>query len=157
MKKNCLFCKIKEDWIFENKYFYSVFDIHPVSPGHALVIPKRHVVSLLDLKDDEWQSLKKAIAETIRIINLTNKKVLYTEIQKNKPSEKAPLFCKKMLAHSGVNKKTKDFNIGVNDGKLAGRTIDHLHMQIIPRYKNDVKNHIGGIRTIIPGLGNYKK
>ncbi|MCB9802944.1 HIT family protein [Candidatus Nomurabacteria bacterium] len=157
MKKNCLFCNKKEDWIFENRYFYSVFDIHPVSPGHALAIPKRHIVSLLDLTDNEWNELKKSITETINIIGLTNKRELYLEMKEKEITKKSPLFCKKMLIHLGINKKTKDFNIGVNDGRLAGRTIDHLHIQIIPRYKDDVKNPIGGIRTIIPGLGNYKK
>ncbi|HRY82148.1 MAG TPA: HIT family protein [Candidatus Moranbacteria bacterium] len=48
-----------------------------------------------------------------------------------------------------------DFNVGINDGELAGRTIHHLHIHIIPRYKGDVENPKGGIRNIIPGKGNY--
>jgi len=32
---------------------------------------------------------------------------------------------------------TKDFTIGINEGKLAGRLIDHLHLHIIPRFPND--------------------
>ncbi len=50
-----------------------------------------------------------------------------------------------------------DFNIGVNIGLLAGQTINHVHIHIIPRYKNDVKNPIGGIRCVIPEKQNYLK
>lgn len=36
--------------------------------------------------------------------------------------------------------KTKDFNIGLNIGKGAGTSIDHLHWQIIPRNKKALLN-----------------
>lgn len=47
------------------------------------------------------------------------------------------------------------YNIGINDGEAAGRTIHHLHIHIIPRYEGDVKNPKGGIRHIIPEKGFY--
>lgn len=47
------------------------------------------------------------------------------------------------------------FNLGVNDGEAAGRTIHHLHVHLIPRYKGDVENPRGGVRHIIPEKGNY--
>lgn len=47
------------------------------------------------------------------------------------------------------------FNIGVNDGEAAGRTVHHLHIHLIPRYKGDVAEPRGGIRHIIPGKGDY--
>jgi diadenosine tetraphosphate (Ap4A) HIT family hydrolase len=47
------------------------------------------------------------------------------------------------------------FNIGVNDGAAAGRTIHHVHVHLIPRYTGDVENPRGGVRHIIPGKGNY--
>ena len=47
------------------------------------------------------------------------------------------------------------YNIGLNEGNAAGQTINHLHIHIIPRYKNDIKNPRGGIRNIIPDKGNY--
>lgn len=47
------------------------------------------------------------------------------------------------------------FNLGVNDGEAAGRTIHHVHLHLIPRYVGDVENPRGGVRHIIPGKGDY--
>ena len=129
MTKNCVFCNLKDEIIYENKYFYAVFDVHPVSPGHALIITKTHIVSLLDLKTLQWAQLQKAIKEVI----------------------------KKMLKHKSIKQKPQGYNIGNNEGEIAGRTINHLHIQIIPRYKEDVKNPKGGIRWVIPKLADYTK
>jgi diadenosine tetraphosphate (Ap4A) HIT family hydrolase len=41
------------------------------------------------------------------------------------------------------------YNIGINSGIDAGQTVMHLHVHVIPRFKNDVKDPRGGIRNII--------
>lgn len=48
------------------------------------------------------------------------------------------------------------FNIGINAGEVAGQTIFHCHIHLIPRRKGDVANPRGGIRHLIPGKGYYK-
>ncbi len=157
--EKCAFCdinKFRKRIIYENEIFYSIFDVHPVSPGHALVIPKRHVVSLLDLNETEWSFLQTTIRETIRVIEKTNFEDLYKTMKQKKVTSKSLWFCDKMLKHSGLHKKPDAYNIGNNDGEAAGRTVNHLHIQIIPRHKGDVEDPIGGIRHIIPGMGNYK-
>lgn len=54
------------------------------------------------------------------------------------------------------NKYNPDgYNIGVNEGVSAGRTIPHLHIHLIPRYKGDVSDPMGGVRNVIPGKGKY--
>lgn len=47
------------------------------------------------------------------------------------------------------------FNIGINDGAVAGQTIWHAHIHLIPRYQGDHPNPRGGVRAIIPGKGDY--
>ena len=42
------------------------------------------------------------------------------------------------------------YTIGVNEGRAAGRTVDHLHVHLIPRYDGDVSDPRGGIRRIFP-------
>jgi ATP adenylyltransferase len=47
------------------------------------------------------------------------------------------------------------FNIGVNIGAVAGQTIFHCHLHLIPRRHGDVPDPWGGVRAIIPGKARY--
>ena len=47
------------------------------------------------------------------------------------------------------------FNIGINAGEVAGQTVMHCHVHLIPRRNGDVPNPRGGVRHVIPGKGNY--
>ncbi len=49
----CLFCKDPRGVSLERELAYSASDTYAVSPGHTLVIPKRHVASFFDLTQDE--------------------------------------------------------------------------------------------------------
>lgn len=155
--KNCLFCNLKEDYIYENNYFYAMFDVHAVSPWHTLIIPKRHVLSILYLNKEEWESLHTALKETISIIESTDFIELYKKIIKESPTPKSTYYSEIMLKHTWITSKPEWYNIGNNDWEVAWRTIHHLHIQVIPRYKWDVKDPTWWIRNIIPWLGNYKK
>src|SRR5215467_8549453 len=41
------------------------------------------------------------------------------------------------------------FNVGVNNGRAAGQTVEHCHIHLIPRRVGDVANPVGGIRKAI--------
>ena len=49
------------------------------------------------------------------------------------------------------------FNIGLNDGRDAGRSVDHLHIHLIPRRSGDMPNPRGGVRGVIPSKQKYIK
>jgi diadenosine tetraphosphate (Ap4A) HIT family hydrolase len=52
--KTCPFCEIeKSKIILSNDLTASFYDGFPVSPGHALIIPKRHIVSLFEATEEE--------------------------------------------------------------------------------------------------------
>ena len=53
------------------------------------------------------------------------------------------------------DKSVKGFNIGTNSGKVAGQTIMHCHIHLIPRRKDDVINPQGGVRAVIPSKQHY--
>jgi len=51
----------------------------------------------------------------------------------------------------------KGFNIGTNAGKIAGQSIMHCHIHLIPRREGDVNNPQGGVRSVIPNKQHYKR
>ena len=51
----------------------------------------------------------------------------------------------------------KGFNIGTNVGKVAGQSVLHCHIHLIPRREGDVENPQGGIRSVIPLKQHYKR
>lgn len=67
---DCLFCKIaaKEipaKIIFESDDALAFLDVHPIAPGHAVVIPKTHTETILTLEDAQvgrFFSAVKAVA-----------------------------------------------------------------------------------------------
>ena len=53
------------------------------------------------------------------------------------------------------DKSVQGFNIGWNCGEVAGQTVFHAHVHLIPRREGDVENPRGGVRHLMPGKGGY--
>ena len=53
------------------------------------------------------------------------------------------------------DKTVKGFNLGINSGVVAGQTIMHCHIHLIPRRKGDIENPRGGVRGVIPLKQKY--
>ena len=49
----------------------------------------------------------------------------------------------------------KGFNLGSNNGKAAGQSINHCHIHLIPRRSGDVDNPQGGVRAVISSKQHY--
>ena len=90
--------------VFENELAFCLYDIHPISPGRILVIPKRQFSSMFDCRDDEWLAIFELIKKAKQLVT-----------EKHKPD---------------------GFNLGVNVGPVAGQTVMHAHVHLIPRYKD---------------------
>ena len=56
-----------------------------------------------------------------------------------------------------IDESVKAFNIGTNAGKIAGQSIMHCHIHLIPRREGDVDNPQGGVRSVIPKKQHYKR
>lgn len=109
---DCIFCKIVNNEIpsykiYEDELVIAFLDISQVTPGHTLVIPKKHATNFLELSPEEAGQL----FERVNIIT-------------------------KLLADKlGVS----DFNIINNGGTVAGQTVFHVHVHILPRYSSEDK------------------
>jgi len=69
---DCVFCNIIDGVIpsqklFEDGDFIAFRDIHPQSPIHVIVIPKKHIVSLAHLKPEHEVMMGKMIMIATRI------------------------------------------------------------------------------------------
>jgi ATP adenylyltransferase len=53
------------------------------------------------------------------------------------------------------DKSILGFNVGINDGAVAGQTVMHCHIQLIPRRAGDNPNPRGGVRCVIPAKADY--
>ena len=55
---DCLFCKISNkeipsDFIYESDSVLAFNDINPQAPTHVLIIPRKHIATLNDLKSED--------------------------------------------------------------------------------------------------------
>jgi diadenosine tetraphosphate (Ap4A) HIT family hydrolase len=67
---HCPFCSVAPAKIIaQNRLSFTVRDTLPVSPGHTLILPKRHIASIFDATKDEvaalWDALQEARNELL--------------------------------------------------------------------------------------------
>ena len=114
-----------ENWIASNELAFAVYDGFPVSPGHALVLTKRVVPTWFEALSDEQAALMSLVNEV------------------------------KQLLDERLNPRPEGYNVGFNAGAVAGQTVMHVHIHVIPRYTGDTPDPRGGVRHVIPSKGNY--
>ncbi|MBN2252176.1 MAG: HIT family protein [Kosmotogaceae bacterium] len=72
MIERCIFCDIagrEEMHVFSNDLIFGLNDKTPVTKGHMLLIPKRHVESYFDLTEQEMVEIGKALKDMKRLID----------------------------------------------------------------------------------------
>ncbi|MCP4008212.1 MAG: HIT family protein [Proteobacteria bacterium] len=161
-KQNCYFCKVingeGDPFVFENRSFTGIFDTNPVNPGHALIIPRRHVASIFNLNETEHADYFDAISGVKRVIETTDMRALYQEMLSRPAQQDRPKdSIETVLQLPFLDNRPDAYTIGNNDGREAGRSIDHLHVILLPRYSGDVESPSGGIRNVIPGRAHYQR
>lgn len=110
MVSDCIFCKIvagdiPASKVYEDDHFLAFLDISQVTPGHTLVIPKKHARNLLELTPDET-------ADLFNVVSRVTKKV-----------ESAT--------------QPQGMNIISNMEEIAGQSVFHSHVHILPRYSQE--------------------
>lgn len=64
--ENCIFCKIVAGEIpsckvYEDSRVFAFLDIHPINPGHVLVIPKEHAPDFYNVSEENYTALMAAV------------------------------------------------------------------------------------------------
>lgn len=123
----CPFCNIPApDRVINSDLVLGFFDRYPVSPGHLLLVPCRHVETWFDATKEEQTALMNAIDDAVRLIE------------------------------PRLDRKPDGYNVGFNAGEAAGQTVMHLHLHVIPRFDGDIDDPRGGIRGAIPSRRIYE-
>lgn len=107
MVDDCIFCKIvagdiPSSKVYEDEEVLAFLDISQVTPGHTLVVPKKHARNLLEMDETTTAQLFARVSKVA---------------QKVKVATQAPAM-----------------NIISNMEEIAGQTVFHTHVHIIPRY-----------------------
>jgi len=129
IQSTCPFCTPDTSKILmANAHAIALYDGYPVTPGHTLIVPKRHIASFFDATKEEQEAMFDLLTEMRR-----------------------------QLLNLGSLSVPDGFNIGINDGTAAGQTVMHLHIHLIPRYAGDTSESRGGVRWIMPEKAPYWK
>lgn len=70
--EDCVFCKIASgeipsDIVYEDDRFLVFNDIHPQAPVHLLLIPKKHIISIGNMTDDDVAAVGQMVNIATRI------------------------------------------------------------------------------------------
>ena len=71
--KDCIFCKMITgemivQKVFENEEVLAINDINPVAKVHILIMPKKHLQSVLTIKDEDANSLVELFKAAQKIV-----------------------------------------------------------------------------------------
>lgn len=78
MKNDCIFCAIsaKEDdatVVYEDTHTVAFLDIHPLNPGHTLVVPKKHYTNMMEMPAEEVGRVFMSVAKVMKAVEKASK------------------------------------------------------------------------------------
>ena len=70
---DCLFCKIinreiPADIVYEDDLVLAFSDINPQAPNHILIIPKKHIAKVSDLKEEDAHLIAQMVMAANKIV-----------------------------------------------------------------------------------------
>jgi histidine triad (HIT) family protein len=73
---DCLFCRIAArqspaDIVYEDDAVVAFKDIYPKAPVHLLIVPRRHIASLVEAGDDDVAALGRCVLTARRLAEAT--------------------------------------------------------------------------------------
>lgn len=130
----CPFCSTPvEDELAGNGVAFAMSGRSPLSPGHVLVVPRRHI--------PEWWSATSVEQQAVLDLVGALRNALLDD------GRRAQMFPE--LA------RPAGFTIGFTSGSVMEQAVDHVHVHLIPHYTSDAGDSHGDVRGVIFGEGNH--
>lgn len=109
MNQSCPFCSLslQEQVFWDSGEMLAVYNISPILPGHSMVIPRRHVVTINELNGQEMAEFFVFARQVTHLL---------------------------MRAFDA-----EGFDWSLQESAAAGQSVAHLHLHIIPRKTDDLK------------------
>ena len=103
---DCIFCKIAQkeipsQLVYEDEQVVAFKDLEPQAPVHVLIIPKKHVESIMSLKAEDKDLVSHILIEVI------------------------PQLAKELQVDE------KGFRVVANTGDEGGQSVKHLHFHLL--------------------------
>ena len=78
--------------IYEDEFVFSFLDVNPLSPGHALVVPKEPAETLDELSEESAQAIGGVLPKISRAILKATKTKEFNILQNNGPNAHQSVF-----------------------------------------------------------------
>lgn len=85
---SCHFCNLsilEKQIAFENQYLIVIYDRAPISKGHLLIIPKRHIVKAHELSQEEWGEFENTLPQIVSMFQTILNTHQYLILERNGP------------------------------------------------------------------------
>src|SRR5258708_1052568 len=127
-KSDCLFCQFAR--LQREVNFFETFE-HCYAIKDQYPVSKGHILIIPTEHTENWFTAREEVRiDMMRALHLLKPRL---------DSEYQP----------------QGYNIGANCGEVAGQSVMHLHLHLIPRYQGDMENPRGGVRGVIPSKQKY--
>lgn len=112
LSSSCVFCRILNgqlpgSFVYQDELVAAFMDIHPVNPGHLLIVPRRHESAFAHVPFGVAGRMFQ-VAQKLRMA---------------------------MDHTSGL--RIEGANIFLSDGEAAGQEVPHAHLHVVPRFAGD--------------------
>ena len=113
---DCVFCgivsgRLPVSAVYRDTRCLAFMDIHPINPGHILVVPTRHASGLAELDRADGAAIMQ-VASRIAVALRAG-------------------------ALSDLNVRCEGVSLFLSDGAAAGQVVGHVHLHVVPRYRGD--------------------
>ena len=112
---SCIFCGIVEreipaDVLYEDDQVLAFPDIHPLTPVHLLIIPKKHLPSMNEVTEED----KELLGHMMLTARNLAKQQFFTDIDGEK----------KNVAETG-------YKLLIRTGRYGGQEVPHIHLHLL--------------------------